>query len=51
MIPVTCDCLYVCCSETLPWQMSVEQPCYMLCDARSTPPRVAAILIRYIGTI
>lgn len=30
-----------------PWTASSEKPVHMFCDARSTPPRVAAVLYRY----
>ena len=29
-----------------PWVERDEKPVHMFCDARSTPPRVAAVLVR-----
>jgi len=31
-------------SETRAWQTNTTRPVNLLCDARSTPPRVAAVL-------
>ena len=31
-----------------PWVCRDERPTYMFCDARSTPPRVAAVLVRRV---
>ena len=31
--------------EAMPWQQQITKPMHMLCDARSTPPRVAAVLL------
>lgn len=31
--------------QTVPWQKNVTKPLHLFCDARSTPPRVAAVLI------
>ena len=30
--------------ETREWIRSITKPCHLFCDARSTPPRAAAVL-------
>ena len=35
---------YVCCLQVRPWRTIQSKTVHLLCDARSTPPRVAAVL-------